>query len=34
VNGSFHDGVGDAMFDEATNRYNTELAAFIRSTPR
>ena len=32
--GSFYDGIGHAPFYEATDRYNAELAAFVRSTPR
>jgi len=32
--GAFYDGIGHAPFYEATDRYNADLAAFVRSVPR
>jgi non-heme chloroperoxidase len=32
--GAFYDGIGHAPLYEATDRYNADLAAFVRSVPR
>jgi pimeloyl-ACP methyl ester carboxylesterase len=32
--GMFYDGVGHSSFYEVADRYNADLAAFVRSVPR
>ncbi len=34
ANGVFHDGVGHSLFYEVPDRFNADLAAFVRSVPR